>query len=74
MASLFTMLLLVSAVCPVAMRAIRFCTIWSWLKLVVEMIGAHVVLAYSNMGCVIDLYVWINVSLFFPHEVPVSAL
>ena len=38
------------------------------------MIGAHVVLAYSSMGCVIDLYVWINVSLFFPHEVPVSAL
>ena len=38
------------------------------------MTGAHVVLAYSKMGLVMDLYVWINVSLFLPHDVPVSAL
>ena len=31
------------------------------------MIGAHVVLAYSIMGHVIYLYLWINVSLFFSH-------
>ena len=29
LASLLTILLLVSAVCPVAIRAIWFCTIWS---------------------------------------------
>ena len=38
------------------------------------MIGAHVMLAYSKMGQVIDLYVWINVSLFLPQDDPVSAL
>ena len=38
------------------------------------MTGAHVVLAYSKMGLVMDLYVWISVSLFLPHDVPVSAL
>ena len=38
------------------------------------MTGAHEVQAYSRMGLVMDLYVWINVSLFLPHDVPVSAL
>ena len=38
------------------------------------MTGAHVVLAYSKMGLVMDLYVWISVSLFLPHDVPASAL
>ena len=36
--------------------------------------GAHVVQAYSMIGLVMDLYVWMSVSLFFPHVVPVSAL
>ena len=49
-ASWLTMLLFVSAVWPVAMRAI-----WRWFKFVVEIIGAHVVQAYSRIGLVIDL-------------------
>ena len=44
------------------------------MKFVGEITGAHVVLAYSRMGLVMDLYVWISVSLFLPHDVPVSAL
>ena len=32
------------------------------------------VLPYSSTGRVIALYVWMIVSLFFPHVVPVSAL
>ena len=38
------------------------------------MIGAHEVQAYSRIGLVIDLYARINVSLFLPHDVPVSVL
>ena len=55
LASRFTVLLLVSAVCPVAIRAIWFWTICRWLKLVREIIGAHVEQAYSRMGLVIVL-------------------
>ena len=40
----------------------------------VEMTGAHFVQAYSWIGLVIDLYVWISVSLFLPHDVPESDL
>ena len=40
----------------------------------VEIIGAHVVLAYSMMGLVIDLYGCMRVSLFLPHVVPDTAL
>ena len=40
----------------------------------VEIIGAHVVQAYSRMGLVMEVYVWISVSLFLPQEVPVNAL
>ena len=40
----------------------------------VEMIGTHVVQAYSIMGLVINLYIWISVSLFLPQDVPESAL
>ena len=54
-ASWLTTFLFVSAVWPVALRAVWFCTIWRWLKFVVDMIGAHVVQAYSRMGLVMDL-------------------
>ena len=39
----------------------------------VEMIGAHVVQAYSRIGLVIDFYLWISVSLL-AHDVPESDL
>ena len=42
--------------------------------LVVDIIGTQVVQAYSRMGLVMDLYVWISVFLFLPHDVYVSAL
>ena len=39
-----------------------------------EIIGDHVVQAYSRIGLVIEVYVWISVSLFLPQEVTVNAL
>ena len=39
-----------------------------------DIIGAQVEHAYSRIGLVIDLYVWMIVSLFFPHVVPVRDL
>ena len=74
MASAFIIVLFVSIVCPVAIRAMVFCTVCRWVKFVSDRIGDHVVDAYSMIGLVIVLYVLMRVSLDFPHDVPESAL
>ena len=56
----------VSAVCPVAMRSAVFCIVCSFCMLVLDVAGAHMVFAYSMMGCVIVLYVVMRVSFCFP--------
>ena len=56
------------------MSGCYFCySILKYLQ-VVDMIGVHVVQAYSKICLVIDLHMWINVSLFLPQDVPVNAL
>ena len=42
--------------------------------LVVDIIGAHVVQAYSIMVLVMDIYKWNNVSIFLAHNELESAL
>ena len=64
---------LVSCVFPVAMRSAVFCVICSLLMSVFEMMGDHMVDAYSMMLRVYALYVCISVSLCCPHVVPASA-
>lgn len=64
----------VSCVHPVAMRNAVFCIFCSLFVFVSEMIGDQIVPAYSMIGLVIVLYVFINVSFDLPQCVVVSAL
>lgn len=64
----------VSTVCPVAMRSAEFCICWILIFCLSDMIGDQMVLAYSNMGLVIALYVCAMHSLCLPQVVDVSAL
>ena len=66
--------MLVSSVHPVAILRAVFWVVWSLFLLVSFMIGDQTVLPYSNMGWTVALYVAINVSFCFPHEVPERAL
>ena len=59
---------------PVAILSAVFCVICSLLMFVSDIIGDHMVEAYSSMGLVTVLYVARIVSLCFPHVVHVSAL
>ena len=63
----------VSCVLPVVMRSAVFCMICSLFVSVSDMIGDHMVDAYSIMLLVYVLYVWRSVTLCCPHVVPVSA-
>src|SRR6188508_3447772 len=63
--------MLVSDVHPVAILRAVFWVVWSLFLLVVQMIGDQTGLAYSRMGLTMALYVAINVSFCFPHEVDV---
>ena len=62
----------VSCVQPVIVLSTVFCTICSLFVFVCEMIGDHIVFAYSSIGSVIALYVTSNVSLVLPQCVVVS--
>ena len=64
----------VSCVHPVTVLKAVFCTICNLLVLVCEMIGDHIVFAYSSIGSVIVLYVTRSVSFDFPQCVVVSCL
>lgn len=64
---------LVSLVQPVMILRAWFCIICSLFVFVSEMIGDHMVFAYSMMGRVIVLYVVVSVSLALPQCVDVSA-
>ena len=61
-----------SSVHPVIVLSAEFCTVCSLFLLVSVMMGDHIVLAYSNVGLVIALYVVSNVSFVFPQCVVVS--
>ena len=74
LASLFTMVLFVSDVLPVAILAMVFWIVCKWLLLVSDMIGDQVVEEYSIIGSVMVLYVFMRVSLSLPHVVPERAL
>ena len=63
-----------SRVHPVIVRSAVFCIVWSLLVLVSEMMGDHIVLAYSSVGRVMALYVMASVSFDLPQCVEVSAL
>ena len=60
-----------SDVHPVAILRAVFWVVWSLFLLVALMIGDQTGLAYSRMGLTMALYVAINVSFCFPHEVDV---
>lgn len=64
----------VSVVHPVVMRSAEFWTRCSFSWLVLEMMGAQMVLAYSKVDLVYDLYVWRRVSFDFPNDAEVRAL
>ena len=64
----------VSVVLPVAMRNAVFWMVCSLFDCVSVMIGDQMVLAYSRMGRVMALYVFVMVSLDLPHVVDVSDL
>ena len=66
--------MLVSDVHPVAILRAVFWVVWSLFLLVALMIGDQTGLAYSRMGLTMALYVAINVSFYFPHEVDVRVL
>ena len=55
-----------SAVHPVAILRALFCTVCSVCRLVLEMMGDHMVLAYSRVGLVMALYVVVSVSFCLP--------
>ena len=60
---------------PVAiLRAHVFCTICSLSMFVADLLGDHMVEAYSSTGLVMALYVAILVSLCLPHFVEVTTL
>ena len=63
----------VSRVLPVAVRRAVFCMIWRRFVFVCDMMGDHVVDAYSSIGLVIVLYVVMIVSFCLPQVVPVRA-
>ena len=65
---------LVSRVHPVIVLSAWFCTVCSFVMLVLDVIGDHIVLAYSIIGRVIVLYVVVSVSLDLPQCVDVSVL
>ena len=64
----------VSSVHPVIVLSAVFCIVCNLFVLVSDIIGDHIVFAYSSMGRVIVLYVISSVSLVFPQCVVVSAL
>ena len=64
----------VSCVHPVTVLSAEFCTIWSLFVFVSEVMGAHIVFAYSSSGLVIVLYVTSKVSFVLPQCVVVSCL
>ena len=64
----------VSLVQPVIVLNAVFCTVCSFDRLVLEIMGDHTVLPYSRIGRVIALYVMPRVSLFLPHFALVRAL
>lgn len=64
---------LVSSVQPVIVLSALFCTVCSFCVLVSDIMGDHMVLAYSIIGRVIVLYVVVRVSFVFPQCVVVSA-
>ena len=66
--------MLVSRVHPVIVLSAWFCVVCSLVMFVSDVMGDHIVLAYSRMGLVIALYVVVSVSLDFPQCVDVSAL
>ena len=63
----------VSLVQPVAILKAVFCITCSLFRFELATIGDQIVLAYSNVGRVIALYVVVIVSLCFPHFEEVSA-
>jgi len=63
----------VSAVQPVIIFNEVFCVTCSLFRLVSEINGDQMVLAYSILGSIRVLWVARRVSFCFPHEVPVSA-
>ena len=63
-----------SATHPVAIRRAVFCMVWSLEMEVLEVMVDHAGLAYSIMGRVIALKVWVIVSMDLPHLVVVSDL
>ena len=63
-----------SVVLPVAILSAVFCVICSLLMFVSDASGDHMVETYSSMGFVMDLYVAMIVSFWFPHVVDMSAL
>ena len=65
--------MLVSEVHPVAILSPLFCVTCSAVSCLSEIIGAYIVTAYSSMGLVTVLYVFIKVSLFLPQWVEVRA-
>ena len=66
--------MLVSDVCPVAILKAVFCIICNLFICVCEIMGDHIVQAYSRRGRVSALYVCMSVSFCFPQLVEVSAL
>ena len=64
----------VSWVHPVIVLSAVFCIVCSFFVFVSEIVGAHIVFAYSSIGRVIVLYVTSNVSFVFPQCVVVSCL
>ena len=65
--------MLVSEVHPVAILSPLFSLTCSAVSCLSEIIGAYIVPAYSNMGLVTVLYVFVKVSLFLPQWVEVRA-
>ena len=65
--------MLVSEVHPVAILSPSFCVTCSAVSCLSEIIGAYIVPAYSSMGLVTVLYVFVKVSLFLPQWVEVRA-
>ena len=65
--------MLVSCVHPVAILRV-FCTICSSSMFVSDVLGDHMLEAYSSMGLVMALYVASMVSLCLPHLVEMMTL
>ena len=63
-----------SRVHPVIVLSAWFCIVCNLVMLVLDVIGDHIVFAYSMIGRVIVLYVVMSVSLDFPQCVDVSDL